>query len=99
MDKRDGTEFDLLTVNETSVEPPQDESTSLNAPQNLALEATFINHNFSQQVKNALNITLHYFHFSSSIKIIFRFYEVVLENLGSNFKKPTRSYLKMRKAR
>lgn len=50
MDKRDGTEFDLLTVNETSVEPPQDESTSLNSPQNLALEATFINHNFSQQV-------------------------------------------------
>ncbi|KYB25876.1 Eukaryotic translation initiation factor 3 subunit D-1-like Protein [Tribolium castaneum] len=40
----DNTEFDLLTVNETSVEPPQD------SPRNLALEATFINHNFSQQV-------------------------------------------------
>lgn len=50
MDKRDGTEFDLLTVNETSVEPPQDESNPLNSPRNLALEATFINHNFSQQV-------------------------------------------------
>lgn len=50
MDKRDSTEFDLLTVNETSVEPPADESSSLNNPRNLALEATFINHNFSQQV-------------------------------------------------
>ncbi|XP_033216534.1 eukaryotic translation initiation factor 3 subunit D-like [Belonocnema kinseyi] len=48
-DKRDNTEFDLLTVNETSVEPPQDEGNSLNSPRNLALEATFINHNFSQQ--------------------------------------------------
>lgn len=50
-DKRDNTEFDLLTVNETSVEPPQDDGNSLNSPRNLALEATFINHNFSQQVK------------------------------------------------
>jgi len=50
LDKRDNTEFDLLTVNETSVEPPQDDGNSLNSPRNLALEATFINHNFSQQV-------------------------------------------------
>lgn len=41
---------DLLTVGETSSEPPQDEGSSLNSPRNLALEATFINHNFSQQV-------------------------------------------------
>ncbi len=40
----------MLTVNETSVEPPQDDGNSLNSPRNLALEATFINHNFSQQV-------------------------------------------------
>lgn len=51
MDKRDNTEFDLLTVNETSVEPPTDDgNATLNAPRNLAIEATFINHNFSQQV-------------------------------------------------
>lgn len=50
MDKRDNTEFDLLTVNETSVEPPNDDGNSLNSPRNLAIEATFINHNFSQQV-------------------------------------------------
>ncbi|XP_044731758.1 eukaryotic translation initiation factor 3 subunit D [Chrysoperla carnea] len=49
-DKRDNTEFDLLTVNETSVEPPQDDGNSLNSPRNLALEATFIKNNFSQQV-------------------------------------------------
>lgn len=49
-DKRDNTEFDLLTVNETSAEPPVDDGTSINSPRNLALEATFINHNFSQQV-------------------------------------------------
>ncbi|XP_074036044.1 eukaryotic translation initiation factor 3 subunit d1 [Leptinotarsa decemlineata] len=54
-DKRDNTEFDLLTVNETSVEPPQDDGNSLNSPRNLALEATFINHNFSQQVLKAGN--------------------------------------------
>jgi len=41
---------DLLTVNETAVEPPSEEANSLNSPRNLALEATFINHNFSQQV-------------------------------------------------
>jgi translation initiation factor 3 subunit D len=56
MDKRDNTEFDLLTVNETAVEPPQDDAVSLNSPRNLAIEATFINHNFSQQVlKNGTN--------------------------------------------
>ncbi|GAB6020453.1 Eukaryotic translation initiation factor 3 subunit D, variant 2 [Chamberlinius hualienensis] len=49
-DKRDSSEFDLLTVSETSNEPPQDETNSINSPKNLALEATFINHNFSQQV-------------------------------------------------
>ncbi|KAG8185252.1 hypothetical protein JTE90_023868 [Oedothorax gibbosus] len=49
-DKRDDSEFDLLTVNETATEPPHDEGNSINSPRNLALEATFINHNFSQQV-------------------------------------------------
>uniref|UniRef100_A0A224ZAK3 Eukaryotic translation initiation factor 3 subunit D n=1 Tax=Rhipicephalus zambeziensis TaxID=60191 RepID=A0A224ZAK3_9ACAR len=49
-DKRDDSEFDLLTVNETASEPPHEEGNSINAPRNLALEATFINHNFSQQV-------------------------------------------------
>lgn len=44
---------DLLTVSETAAEPPQDEGNSLNSPRNLALEATFINHNFSQQVLKA----------------------------------------------
>lgn len=48
-DKRDDSQFDLLTVSETSNESPQEEN-SMNAPRNLALEATFINHNFSQQV-------------------------------------------------
>lgn len=50
LDKRDNTEFDLLTVSETSAEPPQEEGSSTNSPRNLALEATFVNHNFSQQV-------------------------------------------------
>ncbi|XP_077979592.1 eukaryotic translation initiation factor 3 subunit D-like isoform X2 [Glandiceps talaboti] len=48
-DKRDDSEFDLLTVNETATEPPQEEGNHINAPRNLALEATFVNHNFSQQ--------------------------------------------------
>lgn len=42
--------LDLLTVSETAAEPPQEEGNSLNSPRNLALEATFINHNYSQQV-------------------------------------------------
>jgi translation initiation factor 3 subunit D len=50
LDKRDKSQFDLLTVNETAGEPPQDEGASMNSPANLALEATFINQNFSQQV-------------------------------------------------
>ena len=44
--------LDLLTVNETAVETPSDSDTekSINSATNLALEATFINQNFSQQV-------------------------------------------------
>ncbi|KAF6736742.1 Eukaryotic translation initiation factor 3 subunit D [Oryzias melastigma] len=48
-DKRDSSDFDLLTVSETANEPPQDEGNSFNSPRNLAMEATYINHNFSQQ--------------------------------------------------
>ncbi|ESO01694.1 hypothetical protein HELRODRAFT_185703 [Helobdella robusta] len=47
-DKRDESDFDLPTVSETATEPPQDDG--MNSPKNLALEATYINHNFSQQV-------------------------------------------------
>lgn len=52
-DKRDDSDFDLLTVNETAADPPyadEDTKNSINSPKNLALEATYINHNFSQQV-------------------------------------------------
>lgn len=51
LDKRENSNFDLLTVNETSTEPPQDDDQkNINSPHNLALEATFINHNLAQQV-------------------------------------------------
>ena len=46
---------DLLTVSETSNEPPAEEG--INSPRNLALEATFINHNFSQQVLKMVSLT------------------------------------------
>lgn len=49
-DKRDDSDFDLLTVCETATEPPQEEANHFNSPRNLALEATFVNHNFSQLV-------------------------------------------------
>ncbi|KAI0208592.1 Eukaryotic translation initiation factor 3 subunit D [Lamellibrachia satsuma] len=49
-DKRDESDFDMLSVSETATEPPQDEGNSINAPRNLAMEAKFINQNFSQQV-------------------------------------------------
>lgn len=50
LDKREGSNFELLTVSETSTDPPQDDDKHINSPNNLALEATFINHNLSQQV-------------------------------------------------
>lgn len=37
-------------MSEASNDPPQDDGNAINSPHNLALEATFINHNFSQQV-------------------------------------------------
>ena len=40
---------DLLTVSETAKEPPQDEEGN-NCPQSLAIEATYVNQNFSQQM-------------------------------------------------
>lgn len=58
LDKRDDSNFDLLTVNETSTEPPGDEDKSINSPNNLALEATYINHNLSQQVLRMVNLDL-----------------------------------------
>lgn len=54
-DKRDDSEFDLLTVSETAIEPPQDES-GINSPRNLALEATYLNHNFSQLVLKMVSL-------------------------------------------
>ena len=41
---------DLLNVSETSNDAVFDEGTGINSPTNLALEATFVNQNFSQQV-------------------------------------------------
>jgi len=56
-DKRDSSQFDFLTVNETSNSPPvksEDDPEGINAPERLSLEATTINQNFSQQIlKNA----------------------------------------------
>jgi len=61
-DKRDDSNFDLLTVNETAVDPPSTnrfnnrnpepvtESEAINLPERLSIEATMINQNFSQQV-------------------------------------------------
>ncbi|KAK7829223.1 hypothetical protein U0070_012694 [Myodes glareolus] len=48
-DKRDNSDFHLLTVSESANEPPQDEGNSFNSPLNLVMEVTYINHNFSQQ--------------------------------------------------
>ncbi|KAL5258316.1 hypothetical protein ACHWQZ_G008970 [Mnemiopsis leidyi] len=47
-DKRDDSDFDLLTVNETANDLPGGEGGS-NSLQKLSLEATYINQNFSQQ--------------------------------------------------
>jgi len=50
LDKRDKSQFDFLTVNETSQEPPEDVKENPNNPVNLGKEATWINQLFSQQV-------------------------------------------------
>ena len=52
LDKREQSGFDLLTVSETSHDPPSggEDVDIINHPEKLALEATSINQNFSQQV-------------------------------------------------
>ncbi|KAM0938182.1 putative eukaryotic translation initiation factor 3 subunit D [Dioscorea sansibarensis] len=49
-DKRDGSQLDLLSVNETSQEPLPEAKEDINSAHSLAVEATYINQNFSQQV-------------------------------------------------
>lgn len=53
LDKRDGASLDMVTVNENAADAPLELSEgnkdSINSPGALALEATFINHNFANQ--------------------------------------------------
>ncbi|PKU76780.1 eukaryotic translation initiation factor 3 subunit D-like [Dendrobium catenatum] len=49
-DKRDGSQLDLLSVNETSSETLPEAKEDINSAHSLAVEATYINQNFSQQV-------------------------------------------------
>ena len=58
LDKREASQLDFLTVNETAVDPPMpgdDPDNNINAPDRLSLEATMINQNFSQQILKAGN--------------------------------------------
>ena len=50
-DKRDGSSLDLLTVAETSPEQIAEDKDNINGVQQLSLEATTLNQNFSQQVQ------------------------------------------------
>lgn len=55
LDKRENSSFDLLTVSETAYDPPSplgtgNEEDDINLPDKLSVEATMINHSFSQQV-------------------------------------------------
>ena len=49
-DKRDGSQLDLLSVNETAQEQLPENKDDINSAHSLAVEATYINQNFSQQV-------------------------------------------------
>lgn len=50
-DKRDGSQIDFLSVNETAIEPPSNENAdSIDSPVKLGQEASCINQNFSQMV-------------------------------------------------
>lgn len=55
-DKRDGASMDLVTVNENAVDAPLEvtdsKQESINSPNALAMEATYINHNFALQTLN-----------------------------------------------
>lgn len=52
-DKRDGASMDLVTVNENAIDAPLEAADSgketINSPNALAMEATYINHNFALQ--------------------------------------------------
>ncbi|KAF5179525.1 Eukaryotic translation initiation factor 3 subunit d [Thalictrum thalictroides] len=50
LDKRDGSQLDLLSVNETSQEPLPEAKEDINSAYSLSVEAAYINQNFSQQV-------------------------------------------------
>lgn len=52
LDKRDDSNFDLLTVSETAPDPPvvSEEAEEINHPERLSVEATMVNQNFSQQI-------------------------------------------------
>ena len=53
LDKRSGSDIDLLTVNETARDPPTNEDPdSINSASKLSIECTQINQNFSQQILN-----------------------------------------------
>lgn len=50
-DKRDGSQVDFLSVNETAADPPNnDDKDNMNSPIKLGQEASCINQNFSQMV-------------------------------------------------
>ncbi len=76
---------DLLTVNETAIEPPQEDPTGLNSPKNLSLEATFINHNFSQQVLKSVIRTVIFSEFGS-LEMLTRDFRRESRRLSSNKK-------------
>ncbi|XP_074269708.1 eukaryotic translation initiation factor 3 subunit D-like [Silene latifolia] len=50
LDKRDGSQLDLLSVHETSQEPLPESKDDINSAHSLSVEAAYINQNFSQQV-------------------------------------------------
>ncbi|KAL5711014.1 Eukaryotic translation initiation factor 3 subunit D [Ranunculus cassubicifolius] len=50
LDKRDGSQLDLLSVNETSQEPLPEAKEDINSAYSLSVEAAYINQNFSQLV-------------------------------------------------
>ncbi|KAJ7542467.1 hypothetical protein O6H91_10G107900 [Diphasiastrum complanatum] len=49
-DKRDGSQLDLLSVNETAQEPLPEAKEDINSAYSLSVEAAYVNQNFSQQV-------------------------------------------------
>ena len=69
-DRRDGSEIDMVSVNETANEPPGEDNVGINDPRNLTLEATYINKVRTKSPQNGTSGTGELFGAKTNINIL-----------------------------